>query len=238
MSSAFLNLTSLLYLDVTPARDLLAPPVADDLPLARAPVPGVPEEEVQARILAACLAEREQTEQRLKQHLEQQHTQQIAALEQGIAQKITDALAAFSAERSSYFARVESEVVHLSLAIARKILAREAHTDPLLLAGLVRVALDGVESSSAVRLRVSPDRLSTWQAHLATTPARRRPELLPDPSLSTDDCVLETETGVARLNYEIQLKEIERGFLDLLSQRPDRNPDRDPDPAPTAAPAP
>lgn len=217
-STMFLNLTSLLYLDVTPAldleADLLASSTVNDLPPAPPPALGVPEEEVQARIQAACLAERQQTEQRL----EQQHTHHIAALEQAIASTLAD----FAAERSTYFARVESEVVHLSLAIARKILEREARIDPLLLAGLVRVALDGLQHGPAVRLRVSPDRLSAWQAHLATTPTHQRPELLPDASLSPDDCVLETEAGVARLNYEIQLKEIERGFLDLLGQRPDR----------------
>ena len=234
MSSAFLNLTSLLYLDVTPAlhSDLLASPPTDDRPLA--PAPGIPEEEVQARINAACLAERQQTEQRLAQQYEQQHTEHLAALDQGFAQRLASTLADFAAERSTYFAKVESEVVHLSLAIARKILEREAKTDPLLLAGLVRVALDGVESSSSVRLRVSADRLATWQSHLATTSVRQRPELLPDPSLSADECVLETEAGVARLNYEIQLKEIERGFLDLLGQRPGHHPDRTPTPASTA----
>ena len=238
MSSAFLNLTSLPYLDVTPRSEstfehVSPASLADDLPLSSLNS-GVSEDVVLARIEAACFAEREQTERRL----EQQHAQTIATLEQGIAQKITDALIAFSAERSSYFARVESEVVHLSLAIARKILDREAKTDPLLLAGLVRVALDGIEDSSAVRLRVAPDRLSAWQTHLATSPANQRPELLPDSALSADDCVLETEAGVARLNYEVQLKEIERGFLDLLSQRPGQRPDQRPDrpltPAPTA----
>lgn len=219
MSSTFLNLTSLLYVDVTPAPDstlehVAATSVSDDPPFSPAPEPGLSEADVQARIYAACLAERTETEQRL----EQQHTQKIASIERGVA----SAIAAFADERSTYFARVESEVVHLSLSIARKILEREAKTDPLLLAGLIRVALDGLRSSSAVRLRVSPDRLSAWQAHFGDATGHQRPELLSDASLPTDECVLETEAGIARLNFEVQLKEIERGFLDLLGQRPDR----------------
>src|SRR5438552_1991482 len=46
----------------------------------------------------------------------------------------------FKEERTAYFARIESEVVHLALAIARKILHREAQMDPLLLTGMVHVA--------------------------------------------------------------------------------------------------
>ena len=224
MSSAFLNLTSLLYLDITPALppDFPASSSAATLTLASTAAPSVSEEVIQARILAARLAEREQTEQRLAEHYEQRHTEQVTELEQRSARNITNVLAAFSEERSSYFAHVETEVVHLALAIARKILEREAKTDPLLLAGLVRIALDEIENSSAVRLRVSPDRIPTWQAHLTAAPTCQRLELLPDASLSPDDCILETEAGVARLNYDIQLKEIERGFLDLLGHRPDR----------------
>src|ERR1700722_13050912 len=42
------------------------------------------------------------------------------------AVKISEALNLFQAERKDYFARVESEVVHLALAISAKILHREA----------------------------------------------------------------------------------------------------------------
>ncbi len=51
------------------------------------------------------------------------------------------ALAEFTLDRATYFQKVEGEVIQLALAIARKILHREAQLDPLLLAGIVRVAL-------------------------------------------------------------------------------------------------
>ncbi len=219
-SAASAIITCLHYLDVAPAPPipLISAPLLttkEDLGLADPSLPaGVPEEEVQARITAACLSERLSTEQRL-QH---DHALDRATLREGIAA----ALHSFVDERSTYFACVEFEVVHLALAFARKILQREAQLDPLLLAGLVRIALDGMQSGPAVRLRVSPDQVSVWQHHSIASTSRPRLEVLADPSLSPEECVLETETGSARLSYEIQLKEIERGFLDLLGQRPDR----------------
>jgi flagellar assembly protein FliH len=36
------------------------------------------------------------------------------------------------------------------------------------------------------------------------------------------DCLLETELGVANFGLDTQLKEIEKGFFDLMALRPDR----------------
>ena len=55
----------------------------------------------------------------------------IAAAQDGIRK----ALLEFQHEREDYFNRIEPEVVQLALAIARKILHREAQIDPLLLDG-------------------------------------------------------------------------------------------------------
>jgi hypothetical protein len=49
---------------------------------------------------------------------------------------------------------VEHEVVELALAVAARILRREAQMDPLLLTGAVRVALGQLSGSTEVRVRV------------------------------------------------------------------------------------
>jgi flagellar assembly protein FliH len=43
-------------------------------------------------------------------------------------------------QREQYFVRAEAEIVQLALAIAAKILHREAQVDPMLVATLVRMA--------------------------------------------------------------------------------------------------
>ena len=60
----------------------------------------------------------------------------------------------FARERARYFAEVEAEVVKLALAIAARVLHREAKLDPLLLTAAVRVALEKVADNSAMELRV------------------------------------------------------------------------------------
>jgi flagellar assembly protein FliH len=134
---------------------------------------------------------------------------------------ISSALEKFRAERDSYFALIEPEVVQLALAIARKILHREAQIDPLLLAGMVHVALEKADSATRVRLRANPRDIHFWNEYFAQAgSAKTAPELIGDAALQPGECALETEIGSTQLSLETHLKEIEQGFFDLLEQRP------------------
>jgi flagellar assembly protein FliH len=135
--------------------------------------------------------------------------------------KVNLAIESFRQERESYYQRVEVEVVRLSLAIARKILHREAQVDPLVLTAVARVALEKISSGSKVRLRVPPSEIGRWQETLAASEnLRPQPEVVADTRLSGAQLILETEVGTADLSLETQLKEIEQGFLDLLALHP------------------
>ena len=136
-------------------------------------------------------------------------------------QALTKALEDFAREREAYFCRVEAEVVKLAVGIARKILHREVQVDPLLLAGVVRVALEKMAAGTSARLRVHPDHVYAWHDFFANQQDHRPvPELLGDTTLGMGHCVLETALGTTELTLEAQLAEIERGFFDLLAQRP------------------
>ena len=54
--------------------------------------------------------------------------------------KVAEAIRAFAQKTNEYYSRAEIELVHLSLAIAAKILHREAQVDRMLVAALVKVA--------------------------------------------------------------------------------------------------
>jgi flagellar assembly protein FliH len=139
----------------------------------------------------------------------------------GEKQSLVQTVREFTRERETYFQRVEAEVVGLAVAIARKILHREAQVDPVLLAGVVRVGLDNVATGTHVRLRVHPGQIHAWQEFFSQQPdLRSLPELMGDPTLGPGHCMLETELGSTDLTLETQLKEIEQGFFDLLAQRP------------------
>jgi len=134
---------------------------------------------------------------------------------------VAQALESFGREREAYFCRVEAEVVKLAIGIARKILHREVQVDPLLLAGVVRVALEKITAGTSVRLRVHPDHVYAWHDFFANqAELRPTPELVGDATLGMGHCVLETALGTTELTLEAQLAEIERGFFDLLAQRP------------------
>jgi flagellar assembly protein FliH len=132
------------------------------------------------------------------------------------------ALAQFTQDRAAYYTKVEGEVVQLALAIARKILHREAQLDPLLLAAIVRVALDKIEGATQVTVLLHPQHADEWRRYLALhTDPGDLPEIVEDSAMASDSCVLRTSMGTAQLGVEVQLKEIESGLMDLLAARPE-----------------
>ncbi len=141
-----------------------------------------------------------------------------------LRQQIADALEEFRQQRERYFHSVEREVVRLSLAIAARVLHRQAQIDPLFLAGAVRVALDKLNDTSGVVLRVAPAQVLTWQEMFRLhSGARVQPEIMGDLSLNAGECVLETRLGTVELGVKAQLEEIEKGFFDLLQHHPTAN---------------
>ena len=132
---------------------------------------------------------------------------------------IAETLDQFCRERAGYFAAVEEEVVKLALAIAARVLHREAKLDPLLLSGVARVALEKVADESTIVLRVPLSDLENWQKANVTAKGSCA-ELVGDEELIAGECVLDTNVGKVELGIAAQLQEIERGFFDLLQQRP------------------
>jgi flagellar assembly protein FliH len=125
----------------------------------------------------------------------------------------------FKKERQRYFAQVEEEVVKLALAIAARVLHREAKIDPTMLTSAVRVALGRVQEDSGVVLRVSTEDEAMWR-EVAGVGDRAQVQLVADERMLAGECVLETNVGRVELGVSAQLEEIEKGFFDLLQRRP------------------
>ncbi len=136
------------------------------------------------------------------------------------AEKIKAAIDSFAEERRRYFGRVESDVVHLALAIAGKILHREAQVDSLLIATLVSIAVNKLHDGSRVTVRVGAAEVERWSEFFANPSNGSTVQVVEDTHLAADDCILETDLGSANFGIEAQLKEVEQGFFDLLAQRP------------------
>ena len=178
------------------------------------------EQRLQAEISAseqAVAMAREQGRREARQAVEQQ----VNAEQLRLQAQILQSLEQFRLERQSYFHNVEREVVRLALAVAARVLHREAHLDPLLLSGAVRVALEKLGDSSHVVMRVPPREVEPWKEFFrAAGNLRLQPGILEDPSLSPGECLLATELGTIELGVRAQLEEIEKGFFDLLDRRP------------------
>src|SRR5579871_2772995 len=123
----------------------------------------------------------------------------------------------FERERAKYFASVEAEVVKLALAIAARVLHRETKMDPLLLTAAVRVALGKVAEDSSTVLRVPAFDVEMWRGVFGSNDAV---QVVGDERMVAGECVLETNVGKVELGVGAQLEEIEKGFFDLLEQRP------------------
>jgi flagellar assembly protein FliH len=170
----------------------------------------------EADFAARIHQERTDASVQAEQKLRQEYEQRLAAARMPIANTMKE----FTGQREDYFARVEAEVVQLSLAIAAKILHREAQVDPMLVASLVRIAIEKMREESSITVRVASGRGDTWKAYFAGFPNLARVEIAEDAKLSSQDCVLETELGAANFGLDTQLKEVEQGFFDLLALRP------------------
>ncbi|HUD22761.1 MAG TPA: FliH/SctL family protein [Acidobacteriaceae bacterium] len=173
-------------------------------------------------ILEQELAERITRERAEATHLaEQRLRQEYETKLQAARAPIAAALTAFESQRAEYFSRVEAEVVQLALAIAAKILHREAQVDPMLVAALVRITIEKMREGSSVTVRVGTGRSKRWKEYFAGQPSVAHVEVIEDAELSDHDCVLESELGSANFGLDTQLKEVEQGFFDLLALRPD-----------------
>ncbi|MBB6145001.1 flagellar assembly protein FliH [Silvibacterium bohemicum] len=170
------------------------------------------EEEFATRINNERADAMRQTEQRLRQEYE--------AKLQAARGTIATAISAFETERTEYYSRVEAEVVQLALAIAKKILHREAQVDPMLVAALVRMAIEKMSEGSSVNIRVAAAQAAKWKQYFNAQASTAKVEIVEDVTLTDYDCILETELGSANFGLDTQLKEVEKGFFDLLALRP------------------
>ncbi len=133
--------------------------------------------------------------------------------------KVNVAVEQFQTQVAAYYARTESEVVQLALAIASKILHRETHADPALVAKLAKGVLDKLHQNTKVRARVHPPDVENWRSYFSRNSDRQiSVEVIGDESVGPEDCLLETELGSTQVGIGAQLKEIESGLFDLLAE--------------------
>lgn len=143
------------------------------------------------------------------------HAAAQKSAEQRQLRQSAELIEAFAQERDRYLNAVEQEVVKLALAVAARILRREAQMDPLLLTGAVRVALGQLSGSTEVRLQVPAGDIGLWSEAISLIPNLAfKPTVIATDGMRLGDCIVETSMGSVDLGVRSQLGEIERGFFD------------------------
>lgn len=115
--------------------------------------------------------------------------------------------------RSTLLRQTETQMVELALAIARRILRREATFDRDLLVAMARVALDRVGEEGSATIRLNPeDHAATAQRH-GDQWAGSRVVVLADPSVPRGGCIVESEFGQVDASVEAQFDHVAQALL-------------------------
>ncbi len=81
-------------------------------------------------------------------------------------------------------------MLKLSISVARRVLHRELTLDPESIEGLIRIALEKLQSRDLCRVRVHPDQEPAIRASLERFSNSHKVELVPDPSMQCGDVLV------------------------------------------------
>lgn len=190
--------------------------------------PALPDAE-HAKVVIAQQARIQELERELEQRPRKAYQQgftegQTAGAQQAAARlepamaKLAESLKDLAAVRRRYLQEAEMDALKLALAVARRVLHRELTVDPESILGVVKAAIDRVDARDLHRVRVNPDDLPILQKHLAAAGLPARLEVVADPALERGGVLVETARGTLDASIGSQLKEIERGLVDLVGR--------------------
>jgi flagellar assembly protein FliH len=146
--------------------------------------------------------------------------EQAGAELQPVLDQLGRSLATLSGLRSRIRTEGEGDLLKLAISIARRVLHRELTLDPESIEGLIRVALEKLQSRELSRVRVHPYQHQAIRNALERFSNSQKVEVIADPSMQCGDVIFETTHGNLDASIESQLKEIERGFADRLLRAP------------------
>jgi flagellar assembly protein FliH len=152
---------------------------------------------------------RKSAEQTLDKQLDQKVGQQM----QTLLPAVREAIAGIHQAKQGWLSQWEQRAVHLSSAIAERIIRKELSKDPQISLKLVREALNLASGSANVRVLLNPQDHAALVGQVKTLVAecsRLAPtEIIADPKITPGGCRVETRYGSIDQQIEAQLKRIE-----------------------------
>jgi len=145
--------------------------------------------------------------------------QSLDAEVRAMVEKLAATIAEVAATRAETIRRAEADTVRLAIEIARRILHREVSVDTSALEGLIKAALEKLQSQEVYRVRVHPDQESIVRSCLEQGGRSPSVEVVGDVLQSKGGAVFEISRGLLDASVDTQLSEIERGLTDQLEAR-------------------
>ena len=138
---------------------------------------------------------------------------------EAMLRRLAQTLDELRALRGTMLRQTEQQMVQLALAIAKKILRREAAFDHDLLVAMARVALERLGDSGAATIRLNPeDYAHTVQRH-GDHWAGSKVKVIADPGVSRGGCLVESDFGFVDASVDAQFDQVARALASTEAQR-------------------
>ncbi|HVO19332.1 MAG TPA: FliH/SctL family protein [Anaeromyxobacter sp.] len=142
--------------------------------------------------------------------------EQLAALRAEAMLKVAGAVEALRREASRLAEAASADALELGFLVARRILEAELKTSPDALAALVRATLGRAGDARKVTVRLHPQDAEALAPALSTDGlgvVAAVVEVVPEPSLSPGDCVVDTDYGKLDGRLQTRLDELWRAAV-------------------------
>lgn len=130
-----------------------------------------------------------------------------------VSERLAGAIGRFEGLHDDLVQRNDSDVAKLAIAIAKKVIHREASIDPEVVLSTARAALAKLHGRSKVEIRLNPDDHEYIQNHRDKLHHRGSLETVADVSIARGGCLLHTDAGDIDATIDSQLDEIADAFL-------------------------
>jgi len=137
-------------------------------------------------------------------------------------ERLEQAVVLLRAQGERLAEQARSDALELAFMIARKILEREIHTDPVALLSLIRSAITRAGEANQITIRLSAsdaDALRLAGHDLASQAfSLAKVSIVADPNLSAGDCIVETNLGTVDGRLSTRLAEMRETVETAIEQ--------------------
>jgi len=165
----------------------------------------------EARVKAASILEeaRRNSEDMLNKAQEEGY-------EKGLAE-LNETILTFKQQYREILNNAEKDLLQLSLKVAERIIGRALDLEPALLLEIIHNALQSIKYQREIRIRVNPEHVPYLKENkmqlYAMLGESKEIEIVEDPLVKGDGCIIDTEIGTIDARLETQLRVVEKFLI-------------------------